>query len=688
MRMRGERRTKLLIIFVAIFVGFLISGKNEVAYANTPYTTYTVNGYGEYVETQTAYIPVRSIRLIDELSFSGASDMQIMDDNIMYIADTGNKRIIVSDLEGNLIRLVGEGILGTPTGIFVTEDHTLYVADETNERVYVFSTSGELVKEYGKPDHPLFGDNSTFKPQKVAVDKRGSIYVISKGNSNGIIQLSQANNGEFLGYFGVNDARIDLMGIFRDLVFTDEQKSQLKSTAPVTTNNLTIDHKGLIYTITQGEGYKTLKKLNMAGTDMLGGAPYDDYPGDVIVGSIGNIFVTSTNGYIYEYTSEGQLLFVFGGRDNGDQRVGLFKTVSSITMDSNQWLYVLDQEKNEIQIFEPTEFANLVHKALVLYEEGHYLESKQPWLDVIEMNSLFDFAKVGLGEALFKEEIYDEAQVAFKQGLDISGYSDSFWEIRNVWLKTNLGSLFLIVLAIIIVWKVVKYADRKKNILKPAKNVIHHVKEIKLVKEINFIWYFIKNPADGYYGIKREGKVSLLSTTIIFIAFLLVYLFNKYGSGFLFKTVKEGQFKIGTDILMVLVVFILLISCHYLVSTITDGEGKLRDVYSGVVYSLVPYFLLVPSATILSNVLTLNESFILQFMYLLAYGWIGVLLVVMIKEIHNLTLSQVFKNIFVTIFTAVIAILAIFVIYVLFSQVYDFVSAIIGEVVYRLENHM
>ena len=54
------------------------------------------------------------------------------------------------------------------------------------------------------------------------------------------------------------------------------------------------------------------------------------------------------------------------------------------------------------------------------------------------------------------------------------------------------------------------------------------------------------------------------------------------------RQLKEGQFKIGTDILMVLVVFILLISGHYLVSTITDGEGKLRDVYSGVVYSLVP----------------------------------------------------------------------------------------------------
>lgn len=681
-------KIKVLPLLIVLFISVIINGHIGVVEANTPYTTYTVDGYGEYIETQTAYLPVRSIRLIDDLSFSAASDMIITDDDTMYIADTGNKRIIVSDLEGNLIRTIGEGILGSASGIFVTEDKTLYVADEVNERVYVFSSEGELVTEYSKPDHPLFGETATFKPQKVAVDKRGSIYIISKGNSNGIIQLSQANSGEFLGYFGVNDARIDLMGIFRDLIFTEEQKAQLKSTEPVTTNNLTIDSKGLIYTITQGEGPKTLKKLNMAGTDMLGGAPYDDYPGDVIVGPIGNIFVTSTNGYIYEYTSEGELLFVFGGRDNGDQRVGLFKTVSSIGMDSNQQLYVLDQEKNEIQVFEPTEFANLVHTALVLYEEGHYLESKEPWLEVIEMNSLFDFAKVGLGEALFKEEAYEEARVAFKQGLDKVGYSDSYWEIRNVWLKTNLVSIFLIAAGVYITFKVVHILDRKQKILAPIKKQLDKIKNIKLIKEINFIWYFIKNPADGFYGIKREGKVSTLSTTILLILFICTYLFNRYCSRFLFKTVKEGEFTIGSDIVFFLAGFILLLCSHYLVATITDGEGKFKHVYSGVVYSLVPYFLLVPIATILSNVLTLNESFILSFMYTFTYAWIGVLIVIMIKELHNFTMSEVIKNIFVTLFTALIAILAIFVVYVLFTQVYDFVSAIIGEVVYRFENFM
>ncbi|MGL4337264.1 MAG: YIP1 family protein [Turicibacter sp.] len=685
--MGREFKRKFIYIVVTVCICALTMGSVSVVEANTPYKTYTVDGYGEYIETQTAYIPMKSIRLIDDLSFSKASDMTITEDNFMYISDTGNKRIIVSDLEGQLIRVIGEDILSTPTGIYVSDDHTLYVADETNERVYVFSKEGELITEYGKPNHPLFGEDAAFKPQKVTVDKRGSIYIISKGNSNGIIQLSPSNGGEFLGYFGVNDARIDFMGMFRDMIFTDEQKAQLKTTAPVTTNNLAIDRKGLIYTITQGERFKTLKKLNMSGTDMLHGTAFDEYPGDVIVGPIGNIFVTSTNGYIYEYTSEGELLFVFGGRDNGDQRVGLFNTVSSISMDSLEQLYVLDQEKNEIQIFEPTEFANLVHKALVLYEEGHYIESKGPWLEVIEMNSLFDFAKVGLGEALFKEEAYEEAQDAFKQGLDRVGYSDSFWEIRNTWLKTNLVSLFLIALTVLVGINVVKYLDEKKEILKPIKNKMKRIKNIKLIKEINFMWYFIKHPVDGYYGIKREGKVSVLSTTILLITFIIIYLFNKYCSGFLFKTVREGDFNLGSDILILLAGFILITASHYLVSTISDGEGKIKDVYCSVVYSFVPYFLLIPAATIISNVLTLNERFILQFMYYVAYGWIAVLLIVMIKEIHNFSLREVIKNIFVTIFTALIAVLAIFVVYVLFSQVYDFVSAIIGEVVYRIENY-
>ena len=43
-----------------------------------------------------------------------------------------------------------------------------------------------------------------------------------------------------------------------------------------------------------------------------------------------NIFVASSDGYVYEYNEEGELLFVFGGRDDGRQRIGLCNKVEAI----------------------------------------------------------------------------------------------------------------------------------------------------------------------------------------------------------------------------------------------------------------------------------------------------------------------------------------------------------------------
>ena len=682
-RRKTFKRSFALIFIVMAFIPFgLTETKVE---ASAPYKTFTYDGAGRFVETQTAYLPVSTINRIGDLRLNEASDL-VIENDIMYIADTENKRVLVANLEGDLIQIIGEDLLSIPRGIFVTEDQKIYVADEGNQMVHVFDENGELIEEYGRPDHPLYGDHTPFLPQKLVVDSRENIYVISQGNTNGIIQLSQANDGEFLGYFGVNRARINLMGMFRDLIFTEEQREQLFPTVPATTTNIAIDNTGLIHTVTHGDSDEMLKKLNMAGNDLLGPTASSENPTDVLVGPYGNIIVASASGYIVEYTSEGNVLFVFGGQDNGDQRAGLFNTVSGIALDSQNQLYVLDSRKNEIQIFERTEFATLVHEALVYYQDGLYSESKEPWLQVIEMNSLFDFAQVGLGEALFKEEQYEEALALFRSSLHEWGYSDAFWEIRNTWLRSNLGSIFYITVGGVIIQKVIKYLDRKKQILDFMRHGVKRVKDVRLIRELNYIWYFIKHPVDGFYGIKHENKVSTLSTTIWLILMLGIYIFNRYYSGFLFRQVYDGYYSVGSDVLFLGAGFILLVSSHYLVATITEGEGKPKHVFSGVVYSFMPYVLLVPFATLLSNVLTVNESFLLSFTYTFTYGWIGVLLVIMIKEIHNFSMREVFKNIFVTLFTALIFMLIIFIVYVLFLQVYHFVSAILGEVVHRLGN--
>lgn len=654
--------------------------------ADTPYITLTQDGYGRFVETQTAYTPLSSIIKFGDLEFTGASDIKIGKDGYVYVSDTGNKRVIVGTTDGKLIKVIGEGVLDTPKGIFVTEDGNVYVADEKKEKVFSFSKDGVLLKEYSKPDSPLFGKSAVFKPQKLVVDKRGNLYVISQGNYNGIIQLSSADEGNFLGYFGANPTKVTPLTIFRKAIFTEEQLSKMTKIVPATPSNLAIDEKGLVYTVTQGDNLQTLKKLNMAGNNIIHPDVYDYFPAAVTTGPIENIFVVSKDGWIYEYNSEGSLLFLFGGTDDGRQRVGLFKSVSGIAIDSKQRVYVLDAEANKIEVFKKTEFTDIVHKSIELYQNGRYAESKGPWSEVLRMNSMFDYANLGMGEALYKEGNYKEALEAYKLAKYKLGYSDSFWEIRNVWMKENVIYIILGLMVLYVLSKIIKFLDRRKKILSPFRKLRSKILSVKLLRELNFMWYFIKHPLDGYYGIKRERKTSYLAANIWIFIFMVIAMVSKYGSGFIFRTVMEGRYNLGSDILKLVVMFLMLVICNYLVCTINEGEGRFKDIYCGFVYSFAPYFIFKPFIIAASNVLTLNEGFLLSFANFVVYAWVVILVVMMIKQINDYTLGETFKIILLTAFTILIAALIIFIVYVLVSQVVDFVTSIYREAVYRIEN--
>lgn len=675
-------RMNKIILTILIF-SFLFTG--NLALADTPYKTYTQGGYLGVTETQTAYTPLTSITKIGELSFKNASDMQITKDDEIYISDTDGKRILVSDINGELLRIYGEGVLKNPVGIFVTPTKDLYVADKNAGKIVVFNYEGEVIKEYTKPEHPLYGAEMNFKPQKLVVDAKGIMYIICEGNTNGIVQISPTEGGTFLGYFGTNTTNISLLNIFRRMVLSDEQLAKLPRNLPKTPFNLTIDSKGLIYTITQGANY-SLRKFNVAGNNLIEEDYFNTLPSAVTVGNYENIYVVSEEGYIFEYNKDGSMLFVFGGKDSGRLRIGLFQKAVAIGVDQKNNIYVLDQEKNEIQVFKSTEFTDLVHEALWLYQNGMYTESKEPLSKIIEMNSLFDYANLAMGQALLQEENYTDALKYFRMAKDYDGYSDSFWEVRNIWLRNNLISTVAIFVGIIIAWKLLLYYHRKKQILAPVIRGYNKVTSNLIMKRLKYMLYYIKHPVDGSYGVKREQKASYLTANLLLGLFIIIYLFSRYATGFIVRTVEDGTFDIFGDIMYVVCIFTLFTICSYLICTINDGEGSFKQLYTAYVYSLGPYILIKPIIILLSNGITYNEVFLVNFSNYILYTWVVILLFMTVKEINNYSVGETVKVIFITFFCVLIAILLLFILYVLILQVTDFVQSIYGEVVYRFAN--
>jgi len=682
MKMKFKRIAVVFLLFIMVIsmVGTM------AASAETPYVTYTIDGYGNIRQTQTAYLAHSTITKFGELTLAGPSDIVVTEDGLIYVADSGNARVVVGTLDGDLVGTIGEGTLVNPRGIFVTKEKHLYVADRDAETVFVFDENGEVIKTYTKPDNPLYGNNVSFLPIKIVVNDAGIMFIVCESNTNGIVEISPTEGGTFLGYFGTNYASTNLTTIIYRAILTDAQRAKMVSNIPSTPTNLAIDSKGLIYTVTRGDQNKTLKRLNIAGTNMIDveEGTYADTPTAVVAGYHDNVYVADQQGYIYEYNNEGEMLFVFGGPDDGTQRVGLSSMVSGIAIDTSDRIYVLDSDKCRIQVYAPTEFTNLLHEALHLYSKGRYTESKEPLTKILEMNSMFDYANKAMGRAYFQEENYEQALRYARLAKDWDGYSDAYWEIRNVWLKDNImlaiGALLLLYLVI----KGISLLDRKANVLAPARAVGGMLQKSRFISNLSYGGYYMKHPADGSYGISFEGRANWGASTFLLLIFIAEYVISKYTSGFLFKNVMDGRYEIFSDVGTVVLVMVALTACTYLVCTINNGEGTIKKIYTFLCYSLLPYIILTPVSYLLSHVLTYNEGVFINLVNILIYVWTAVIAFIGLKEVNNFKVSETVKVILLTAFTALILALLIFIIYVLWAQVFEFISAIVGEVVYRI----
>ncbi len=673
------KRTLLLLALIIALLPLSSAG------AATPYNTFTLSvNAGDLIMTQTAYEPIRAMTRFGDETLKTPADLRLGPDGNLYIADTGNKRVLVVTKTGEFVKEIGDKkTLKSPKGVFVDNDLNIYVADENGRAVVVFDKDGTVIREYGRPTHPLFGENSPYKPSKIVLDKRGNLYIASTGNTNGIVQISPSGEGEFLGYYGANQSVVSFLTKIKKLVFSQDQLSTMAGIVPTSVKNLCIDQKGMVYTVSQSNDVSSLRRLNVAGKNTLTADWWTDLTTAVAVNSSGSIFTVNANGYLMEFTAEGDMLFIFGAFDNGEQRIGTFKSVTGLVADDDYTLYVLDEVLGSVQVLAPTEFTDLVHSAFTLFQDGKYAESKAPWTEVLRMNSLFTYASVGLGEALYREDNYEEALTAFQNGGNRRGYSDAFWELRSNWLHQNLAVILIALAALILLYVVVKAIDKRTSFLAPVSGVMGRVGKIKILRQCGYCFMMLKNPFDACYGIKREKKATCVSAFVVLTIYFIWFVVNKYFSGFLFRTMPDGYYELFNDFITVYGVFMLLIVCCYLVCTIKEGEASFKNLLIGGAYALTPLLLIQPILLFLTNVLTYNEQFFITLLQVAGYGWTALLVVLMLMYLNDYSFWKTIKIIIWTLFTVLIAVALLFVVYVLISQLVDFISSIYGEVVYR-----
>jgi DNA-binding beta-propeller fold protein YncE len=133
-----------------------------------------VRAWGGFADTKGD--PRRAARLPGK--FYGPRGIAVGRDGLLYITDTGNKRVVVYDQRGRYVRQWGEGGSGPaqldePVGIAVDRGNNVYVADARNARVQVFSAQGKHLRSWRVPG---WSGEGRLEPY-LDTDAEGNVYV-------------------------------------------------------------------------------------------------------------------------------------------------------------------------------------------------------------------------------------------------------------------------------------------------------------------------------------------------------------------------------------------------------------------------------------------------------------------------------------------------------------------------------
>lgn len=682
-----KKKLSIFLAFILFIICLVTTSSTNVVHADTTQATsntYAIDiRYHDVMVTQDAYLPEKAVIGI---GLKKPVDMYIDELDNYYICDSGNKAIYQYDpITKTLLNSLTYRDFKTPKGISIITDNDgnklLYVADSAAERVFVFKYNTdhfEYYKEFGKPNSMLFGEND-FAPSKIAVDRAGNMYIIGEGVLEGIIQL--ANTGEFLGYFSSNKVNKSLKEKMQDFIYDEKVLDMIGSSQPPTFTNVFTDRRGLVYSTTAysaSANYNRVKKHNTSGASIIDPIDAGNSPTDIYVGNNDMIYVSWGNGYISSYTEDGELLFIFGGQSN-DNVAGLFKSLVSIAVDSNNNIWCLDGEKVAIHQFKPTDYTKLIYEAHDLYYNRDYQASIAKWNEVLSLNQVSAIAHNQIGLNYLYSQNYKQAMKHLKLAGDRVNYSQAFWEERNIWLQNNLG-LIVFILVLLVAAVVVTKMIMLKNGINKETSLMSRFGQLKLVKDMKFNMTVLKSPYDNFYYVRTNKKGSTLSCIITMFVVFGIFLWYTLGKGFIFQYVKAGD----VDIVALLVGYFgfifLVVFCNWLVSSIQDGEGTFLAIFRTVIISLIPVAIAMVVVCLLSYVATTNEVFLLNLILYLGGALSIITLFLGIQNIHFYSFKKTIISFLLTLLLIAIIILVVLLLIILSTKLIQFIEVLLKEV--------
>ena len=726
----------LVLCAVMLFPLFTVG-----ASASSAYQTYTYSIDGKALYSPDAYSASKTVGSAD-LAFASfypnasadslkkltkldnPGDMVTDSEKKVYIADSGNNRIVVLSRYLELDYIISDFIndkgnpdsFTNPQGVFVVnpkdgDNGEIWVCDTDHNRLVVFDrVTFEFKRIIDQPQSQLFDSDAVYKPVAMAIDQYGRIYVVSSTTYQGIIVMD--SEGEFVGFIGAQAVTISAWQILWRKLQTDEQKKVSAKLISTEYNNISITEDGFVYVTTSSiaessvQGaingksksgtYLPVKLLNPSGEEIMRRNGFwppageidfssdstDTYHGvstitDVAVGPEKTwSIIDEKRQKIYTYDFNGNLLFAFG--DKGSL-LGSISNIEAICYQGDT-LLVLDKGNDGcIVVYERTKYGDLLIQAISAQNSLDYDEAIDCWKEVLQRNSNFDAAYVGIGNAMYRSGSYKDALAMYEVAYDTANWSEAYKEVRKEWMSKWF--LLVIVLIVGVIVGVIKWFQYAAKVNKRVSTDGRAKKTFG--QELIYGFYVIFHPFDGFYDLKHEHRGSVRASLVFIAVAVLTFFYQGVGQGYVLNPTGKVT-TIMTQLISVAVPLILFVLANWCLTTLFDGEGSFKDIFIATSYSLLPLPLLIIPTTIASNWVSSSEASIITFIGTVAFIWVGILLFFGTMVTHDYSMFKNFIIIFFTIVAMAVIVFIVLLFSMLLSKLVSLVTNLITEIQYRV----
>lgn len=572
-------------------------------------------------------------------------------------------------------------------GLYIHSVSEWYIADTSGGRV-LRCEDGVVKQEIHLPETSLIPSDFVFQPVKVAKDSQNYLYVLSDGSYYGAVMYDP--NGEFVGFYGANTVKgtilSTLANLWDRLTQNDIKRAKKVKTLPYQFADICIDSRDFAYTCTGKNSAGNTGQIRMfspGGSNILSGADSRNFgePDRVTrrkavlqqnfvsiqADSDGYIYaLDATYGLLYIYDGQGTLIAGFGGGRGQGEQLGTFVSACSLAVSGSRIL-VADSLNNSITVFERTAYGQLFMEAQELTLRSDYLGAEPLWRQIRECDAMNRLALVGLAKAAYMRGDYAEAMALSKEGNDAVTYSQALSKTQEAFVTAHFGWLFFAAIVLI--------AGLVALILVTVKRQVVLIPNVKC----RVLFSGLVHPFRSFQEIKYKGMGSLPIAVVLTILFFISSVIAATLSDFRYTAFDASTYNSLFQLAQTVGLVLLWSVANWAVSTLRQGKGRLKEVYTVTAYSILPLILYNLIATPLSHVMASESGALLSGLYTIAVILTGIMLCVGLMTIHDFSFPQVVVTAVVTVLLMILIVFMLFMIGVLLSECWSIFSGIFLE---------